>query len=118
LVRWLESTNDVTSLAMMAPPAGGPQPSLWLQVVPFVFIFAVIYLLLIRPARTRQKQVQQMLDALKTGDRVVTTGGLVGTLVKVERDLVQMRIADNVKVEVTRSAIAALRDSGADKAEG
>jgi preprotein translocase subunit YajC len=49
---------------------------------------------------------------------VVTTGGLVGTLVKVERDLVQMRIADNVKVEVTRSAIAALRDSGADKAEG
>jgi preprotein translocase subunit YajC len=108
----------VTSLAMMGPPQGGQQASLWMQVIPFVFAFGVIYLLLIRPARTRQKQVQQMLDALKAGDRVVTTGGLVGTLVKVDRDVVQMRIADNVKVDVTKNAIVSLRDSAADKAEG
>jgi preprotein translocase subunit YajC len=103
---------------MMAPPQGGQQPSMWLQIVPFVFAFGVIYLLLIRPARTRQKQVQQMLDALKPGDRVVTSGGIVGTLVKVDRDLVQMRIADTVKVEVTRSAIVSLREVASDKAEG
>ena len=108
----------MTPLAMMAPPPGGPQPSLWLQIVPFVFFFAVIYLLLNRPARTRQKQAQQMLDALKAGDRVVTSGGIIGTLVRVDRDVVQMRIADNVKVEVTKSAIVSLRDSGAERSEG
>ena len=103
---------------MMAPPPGGAQPSLWLQVVPFVFFFAVIYLLLIRPARTRQKQVQQMLDALKPGDRVVTSGGIIGTLVRVDRDQVQMRIADAVKIDLTKSAIVSRHENGADKAEG
>jgi len=94
---------------MMAPPSGQGQPSPWLQIVPLLFFFVVIYFLLIRPARTRQKQVQKMIEALKPGDRVVTSGGLIGTIVAVDRDIVQLRIADKIKVDVTKSSVVALQ---------
>jgi len=95
-------------LGMMAPPQGGGQPNQWLQFVPLVFFFVVIYFLLIRPARTRQKQVQVMLDALKPGDRVVTSGGIIGTIAAVDHDLVQLRIADKVKIDITRASVVGL----------
>lgn len=92
-------------LGLMAPPQGTGQSSPWLQLVPLLFFFVVIYFLLIRPARARQKQTQEMLEALRPGDKVTTTGGLLGTVVAVDRDIVQLRIADKVKVDITRSAI-------------
>ena len=95
---------------MMAPPSGAGQPNPWLQLVPLVFFFVVIYFLLIRPARNRQKQVQKMLEALKPGDRVVTSGGIIGTIAAVDRDIVQLRIADKLKVDVTRASIVGLHD--------
>ena len=95
---------------MMTPPSGPGQTSPWIQIVPLVFFFVVIYFLLIRPARTRQKQVQKMLEALKPGDRVVTSGGLIGTIVAVDRDIVQLRIADKIKVDVTKSSVVSLQD--------
>jgi len=94
----------------MAPPPGQGQAAAWLQVVPLVFIFVIFYFLLIRPARTRQKRVEQMLEALKTGDKVVTSGGLLGTVIGLDRGIVQLRIADKVKVDVTRSSIVGLQD--------
>jgi preprotein translocase subunit YajC len=100
----------VIQLGLMAPPPGQGQAAAWLQIVPLVFIFVIFYFLLIRPARKRQKQVQQMLDSLKTGDRVVTSGGLLGTVIGVERGIVQLRIADKVKVDVTKSSIVGLQD--------
>jgi preprotein translocase subunit YajC len=93
---------------MMTPPQGAGQPSPWLQFVPLVFFFVVIYFLLIRPARTRQKQVQKMLDALKPGDRVVTSGGIIGTIAAVRDDMVQLRIADNVRIDITRASVVSL----------
>ncbi|MBI4169146.1 MAG: preprotein translocase subunit YajC [Acidobacteria bacterium] len=96
----------------MAPSPGQGQVSAWVQLVPLLFIFVIFYFLLIRPARKRQKQVQQMLDALKTGDKIVTSGGLLGTVVGVDRNVVQLRVADKVKVDVTRSSIVALQDQG------
>ena len=100
----------MNTLGMMTPPAGPGQPSPWIQLVPLLFFFVVIYFLLIRPARNRQKQAQKMLEALKPGDRVVTTGGLIGTIVAVDRDIVQLRVADKIKVDVTKSSVVSLHD--------
>jgi preprotein translocase subunit YajC len=94
----------------MAPPAGEGQGSGWMQLVPLVFFFVVIYFLLIRPARRRQKQVQLMIEALKPGDRVVTSGGVIGTILAVDRNIVQLRIADKVKVDITRSSVVSLHE--------
>src|SRR5262245_53086097 len=94
----------------MAPPPGQGQASPWLQFIPLVAIFGIFYFLIIRPTRTRQKLVQKMLDALKNGDKVVTSGGLLGTVVGIDRAIVQLRIADKVKVDVTRSSIVGLQE--------
>ena len=81
-----------------------------MQLVPLVFFFVVIYFLLIRPARRKQKQVQQMLEALKPGDKVVTSGGIVGTVLAVDGTIVQIRIAEKVKVDVTKSSVVGLHE--------
>ena len=98
------------SVALMTPPPGQGQANSWLQLVPLVVIFVIFYFLLIRPARSRQKLVQKMLEALKSGDKVVTSGGLLGTVVAIDKGIVQLRIADKVKVDVTRSSIVGLQD--------
>ena len=95
---------------MMAPPSGPGQPNPWLQFVPLVFFFVVIYFLLIRPAQKRQKQVKLMLEALKPGDRVVTSGGIIGTIAAVSGEIVQLRIAEKLKVDITRSSVVGLHD--------
>ena len=77
--------------------------------LPLLLIMVVFYFLLILPAQRRQKKTQQMLMALKNGDKVITNGGIYGTIVGLENDAVQLRIADQVKVKVSRSAIAGLQ---------
>lgn len=77
--------------------------------LPIVLIMVIFYFLLILPQQRRQKQVRQMLAALKSGDKVITSGGIYGTIVGVEGDAVQLRIADQVKVKVARSAIAGMQ---------
>ena len=85
--------------------------------LPFILIFVIFYFLLIRPQQRRQKQAAQerdtMLKALKAGDKVVTTGGIYGTIVAVREkdDTVQLRIAQSVSVEAERGAIARLQAS-------
>jgi preprotein translocase subunit YajC len=69
-------------------------------------VLAIFYFLLILPAQRQRKKQQAMLAALKTGDRVITTGGIYGTIVGLRDDIVQLRIADQVKIEVARAAIA------------
>jgi preprotein translocase subunit YajC len=80
-----------------------------IQFLPLVVIMVIFYVLLILPAQRRQKQTQSMLSALKNGDKVITTGGLYGTIVGLEGDTLQLRIADQVKVKVARSAIAGVQ---------
>ena len=77
--------------------------------LPLLLIMVVFYFLLILPAQRRQKKTQQMLMALKNGDKVITDGGIYGTIVGLENDAVQLRIADQVKVKVSRNAIAGLQ---------
>src|SRR5580700_4781622 len=75
-------------------------------------IVAIFYFLLFRPAQQRQKKTAQMLSALKNGDKVVTSGGIYGTIVGLEDDALQLRIADQVKVKVLRSAVVGLQPEG------
>ena len=78
------------------------------QLLPFLLIFVVFYFFLIRPQQKRAKQHRQMLSALRRGDKVVTNGGITGTIVKVVDDLdtVEVEIAKDVKVNVVRAMIA------------
>ena len=78
----------------------------WLGIAPLIFIFAIFYFLLIMPQQRRQKKWQTMLDALKTGDKVVTSGGLKGTIVALKDDSIHLRVPpDNLRVEVTKASV-------------
>lgn len=109
LERWLVGVAQAQDGAGGAGrgAAGGSQQFLSTLFVlgSFVLIF---YFLLLRPQQKRQKEMQKMLAALKRGDRVMTTGGLYGTVWDVKDDLVVMKLAEEVKVEVAKSAVQAV----------
>lgn len=96
-------TGSVAAPAILFAQASGNGLVAFL---PLVIIMVIFYVLLILPAQRRQKKTQAMLNALKNGDKVVTSGGLYGTIVGLEPEAVQLRIAEQVKVRVARSAIA------------
>jgi len=96
------------SLSLTPPPQGQGSSNLLMQFLPLALIFLIFYFLLIRPARAKQKAMKGMIEALKPGDRVVTSAGIHGTVVALQDDIVQVRIADNVKVDFTKSAIASV----------
>jgi preprotein translocase subunit YajC len=85
----------------------------FIQFVPLILIFGIFYVLLILPMRRRQKKHQELLGKLAKGDRVITSGGIFGTVLDVEGDVLTLRIAENVKIQVARSAVAGLaKDAG------
>ncbi len=89
-------------LLQQGNPSGGGA-LLWL---PLVFIFAIFYFLLILPNQRRQKKWQQMLSELKAGDRVVTSGGIRGTVIALKEDYVHLRVPpDNLRIEVAKSSV-------------
>ena len=85
------------------------QPSGIALFLPLILIMVIFYFLMILPAQRRQKKVSEMLKALKTGDKVITNGGIYGTIVGLEDEAVQLRVAEQVKMKVARSAIAGLQ---------
>ena len=81
----------------------------WLGFAPLIFIFAIFYFLLIMPQQRRQKKWQQMLNDLKNGDKVVTSGGLRGTIIALREDYIQLRVPpDNLRMEVSRGSVASV----------
>lgn len=76
------------------------------QVLPILAIGLVFYFIVIAPANKQRRKTQEMLGSLKKGDRVLTTGGIYGTIQGVEADVVYLKIAENVKVKVARSAVS------------
>jgi preprotein translocase subunit YajC len=81
----------------------------WLGFAPLIFIFAIFYFLLILPQQRRQKKWQAMLDALKTGDKVTTSGGLRGTIFSIKDDAITLRVPpDNLKIEVSRGSVVSV----------
>lgn len=103
---------DISQLGSLATsllaPANGDQKSLLVSLLPVILIFVVFYFLLIAPARKKQKKLQQMINNLKNGDKVVTTGGIYGTVTGITDTIVQLRIAEKVKIDVAKSSIAGL----------
>lgn len=78
-------------------------------ILPFILILVILYVLMIMPAQRRQKKLAAMIAALKNGDKIITNGGIYGTVVGLDNESVQLRIAEQVKIRVARSAIAGLQ---------
>ncbi|MEO6323456.1 MAG: preprotein translocase subunit YajC [Thermoanaerobaculia bacterium] len=91
------------AIQQAAPGIGGT--SGLIQMVPYLLMFVLFYFVLLAPMRKQQKKTKEMLSALKKGDRVVTTGGIYGTVAQIEDQIVWVKIADTVKVKMSRSAI-------------
>ncbi len=81
------------------------------SLVPIFLVFGIFYLLLLAPMRKRQKALQKVVEGLKRGDKVVTNGGLIGEIAAVEDRIVHLKLGENVKVRVLKSAIAGLEGS-------
>lgn len=89
--------------------AGG---SLFELLFPLVMVFAIIYFMILRPQQKRQREHANMVEALRRGDTVVTQGGLVGKVVKVAEDEIEVDIAENTRVSVIKSMIISVRAKG------
>jgi preprotein translocase subunit YajC len=91
--------------AQTAAPQPGPAGGIGSFFIPLIFIFIIMYFVMIRPQKKRQQQQQQLIASLKTGDRVVTNAGIHGLISNVKESTVLVKVADNVKIEMEKSAI-------------
>ena len=90
-------------LALGAQP--GQQVSPLVQLIPFALVLAIFYFVILLPMKKRQKKVQEFLAALKEGDKVVTSGGLYGSIAKIREDAISLQIAPNVRVDIAKAAV-------------
>ncbi|MDD5628813.1 MAG: preprotein translocase subunit YajC [Elusimicrobia bacterium] len=82
------------------------QPNLWVNMIPIAAVFVIFYFFLIRPQQKQMKEHQRMLDSVKKGDRILTTGGLYGTVLGLKGTDLEVRFAENVKLTLARTGIA------------
>jgi preprotein translocase subunit YajC len=99
------TTTDPLFGLLLALGASSGQVSPLIQLIPFALVLAIFYFVILLPTRNRQKKVEAFLAALKVNDKVVTTGGLFGSIAKISEDVVQLQIAPNVRVDISRAAI-------------
>jgi len=107
---------DLSVSALLAQSAAGGQPqgNPWLSLLPMFLIFGVMIFFMYRSQRKQAKQRQEMLEGIKTGDRVVTAGGIYGKVVKITEASFLMEIADKVEIEVDKGGVTrVLRDEAA-----
>lgn len=97
-------------LLLAQAPAASPQPGNPLagMFVPFACIGVIFYFLVIRPQNQKQKQHNALLKSLKTGDKIITTGGVHGLVSNVKETTVIVKVADNVKLEIEKSAVTSV----------
>lgn len=86
-----------------------------MSLVPFLLIFIIFYFLLIRPQQKKQKEQKALLDALKKGDKIVTSSGIWGTITNLGKETVTVQIGDNTKIKMQRDYIARIRGEDEDK---
>jgi len=94
--------------ALQGTQAQPGRPSMLTALLPFVLVFAIFYILIIMPQRRKQKKHQELVENLKPGDRVVTTAGIFGTVMGVQKDRIELKIAANVKIDITKSAVGVI----------
>ena len=104
--------NEILVLAQAPAPAAAPQGSPFGMIVPMVLIFVVMYFLMIRPQSQQRKAQAKLLAALKSGDKVVTSSGIVGVVISVKDNTVSLRSAD-AKMEVTKSSVVQILEGDA-----
>ena len=90
-------------LAMAAPSQGAP--SALVQLLPFALVLAIFYFIILMPMKRRQQKVATFLAGLKEGDKVVTSGGIYGTITRVGEQALQLQVADRVRIDVSRNAV-------------
>jgi len=97
---------------LMVPPSGGGESagagSIFTSFLPFVLIIGIFYFLIIRPQNKKRKETEKMLSSLKKGDKIVTIGGIYGTVSTVKETTVIIKVDDNVKLEFLRSAVSSV----------
>lgn len=109
--------NLMTWAPLLAQENQQPQGSPWGSFLPMMLImFAIIYFLMIRPEQKKQKKRREMLSELKKGDRVVTAGGIHGTVGNVKEDSIMVKVADNVVLEFAKASVTSvLNKDGSEK---
>ncbi|MGZ4966998.1 MAG: preprotein translocase subunit YajC [Chthoniobacterales bacterium] len=103
---------SIIFLAQAANPAPAGQGAGLISFLPFIFIFVIMYYVMIRPQMRRQKEQARLVSALKTGDRVITASGIHGLISNVKDRTVIVKVADNVKIEMEKSAITTVANNG------
>lgn len=102
--------ESVTILAQAAP--GGPGGLFGNPMVFMLLLFAILYFMMIRPQQRKEKERREMIKNIKTGDKVVFAGGLIGSVANVKEHIFVIKIADNVKIDVARGAVTRVLDKG------
>ena len=102
---------------LQAGGAGSASGSLGMSLLPFLAIIVIFYFFLIRPQNKKQKETQKMLDALKKGDKVITIGGIHGTVSSVKENTVIVKVDDDCKLEFNRTAISSVELTEEEKAK-
>lgn len=100
--------NTTTFLAQAADATNGQQAPGWANLVPFIFIIAIFYFVLIRPQMKAKKEQETLIASAKTGDQVITTGGIVGTIANVKDKTVLVKVSDNVKLEILKTHLLSI----------
>jgi preprotein translocase subunit YajC len=93
----------VARMFAMGLTADGGSP--FLQLIPFVLVLGIFYFIILLPMKRKQQKVQQFLEALKVGDRVITTGGIYGQVTRLGEQSLQLQIADKIRIEVAKASV-------------
>jgi len=97
--------SQVFETAVLAA-AGPGQPSALVQLLPFAIILGIFYVLILLPMKRRQRKIQAFQEGLKVGDKVITTSGIYGSITRLGDKSLQLQIADKVRIEIARHAVA------------
>lgn len=113
----MNALSILHSLLLMGgnPAPGQPAPNPIMSFLPFIVIILIIYFMMIRPQKKRQQEREKLIAGVQKGDKIVTVGGLHGTVQSTKEKTVIVKIADNVKVEIERVAIASVLTGGKDE---
>ena len=104
--------NSIEHLIAMAPQGQGGGGSMFSTIIMFALIILIFYFMILRPQQKRQKERQKMLGSVQKGDKIITVGGVHGTVVGMEEKTVLVQISDNVKVKLEKSAISSISRGG------
>ena len=112
---WMQDAAFPFLVAMGAPPNGAPA---WVSFIPFALVLGIFYFVILLPMKRKQQKVDTFLSTLKVGDKVVTSGGIYGSITELSDQAVQLQIAEKVRVRISRNAIVGYQGQDPVSTEG